>query len=68
MYFEEFTFNPQAPVVMSHGTFGGGFGISDMQWLLAVVTSGLENAQSGRNINLQQYNSGTQQGMPLEVI
>ena len=59
IYFEEFTFTPQAPVAMSHGTFGEGFGTSDMQQLLAAVTSGLENTQSGRNIDLQQYNSGT---------
>lgn len=44
---------------MSHGTFGGGFGTSDMQQLLAAVTSGLKNAQSGRNIDLQRYNSAT---------
>ena len=68
MYFDKFVFTPQAPVATSQGTFGVGFGTSDMQQLSAAVTTGSENAQSGRDIDLQQYNSATQQGTPLEII
>ena len=49
-------FTPQTPVTAFPGTFGVGFGTSNIQGLLTVVKSGLENAQSGRNIDLQQYN------------
>ena len=65
MYFEEFTFTPQVPVAMTHGIFGGGFGTSDIQQLLAAVTSGLENASSERSIDLKWYNSSTHQGTPI---
>ena len=68
MYFDEFMFTPQIPVAASQGTFGLGLGASDMQRLSVAVKTGLENAQSGRNIDLQQFNPVTQQGTLLEVI
>ena len=39
-----------------------------MQQLSAAVRTGLENAQKGRNIDLQPFNPVTQQGTSLEVI
>ena len=52
MYFDEFMFMLQTPVAASQGTFGLGFGTSDMQRLSAAVTIGFENAHSGRNIDI----------------
>ena len=34
----------------------------------AAITTGFENAQNSKNIDLQKYNATTQQGTPLEVI
>ena len=53
MYFKEFFFKPQTPIAAFQGTFGTGFGTTDMQQLSAAVTIGLENAQSGKNVDLQ---------------
>ena len=52
MYFKEFFFIPQTPVAVFQGTFGTGFGTTDIQWLSATVTTWLENTQSGKNICL----------------
>ena len=69
MKHEEFFFTPQAPVASSaQGTVGQGFGTSDMNRFSAAITSGFENAQNSKNINMQRYNPVTQQGTPLEVI
>ena len=49
MKHEEFFFTPQAPVASSaQGTFGQGFGTSDMNRFSAAITSGFENAQSSK--------------------
>lgn len=56
------TFIPQAPVAISHGTFGGGFGTSDIQQL------GYFGIGKCTKWKQYQYNSGTQQGTSLEVI
>jgi len=69
MKYEEFFFTPQAAVASSaQGTFGQGFGTSDMNRFSAAITSGFENAQSSKNINMKRYDPSTQQGTPLEVI
>ena len=67
MNFEEFFFTPQTPVASGQGTFGLGFGTTDYQQFSAAITTGFENAQSLRNIDMQKYNPVTQQGTPLEV-
>ena len=68
MRHEEFKFSPQTPVASAQGMFGEGFGNSDMNQFLAAITTGFENAQGSRNIDIQRYNPSTQQGTPLEVI
>ena len=68
MKFEEFKFSPQTPVAASQGTFGLGFGTSNIQRMSAAITTGFENAQSLGNIDMQKYNPTIQQGTPLEVI
>ena len=61
-------FSPKTPVAASQGTFGVGFGVNNMQRISAAITTGFENAQSLRNIDMQRYNPSTQQGTPLKVI
>ena len=68
MDYHVFFFTPQTPHNWASGTFGAGFGISDMQQLSAVVTTGWVNSQSGGNIVLQKYDPLTKQGTPGEVI
>ena len=69
MRFQDFKFTPQTPVAGSTpGTFGQGFGTSDMNRFSAAITTGFENAQSSKNIDMQRYDSVTQKGTPLEVI
>ena len=60
MHFDEFKFAPQTHVAASQGTFGLGFGTSNMQRMLAAITTGFENAQSSRNIDMQRFNPTTQ--------
>ena len=68
MRHEEFKFSPQTPVASTQGMFGQWFGNSDMNRFSAAITTGFENAQSSRNVDMQRYNPSTQQGTPLEVI
>ena len=68
MRHEEFKLPPQIPVALTQGMFGQGFGNSDMNRFSAAITTGFENAQGLRNIDMQQYNPSTQQDTPLEVI
>ena len=71
MRYQDFKFTPQTPVAASGtttGTFGLGFGTTDMNRFSAAITTGFENAQSSKNIDLQQYDPATQKGTPLEVI
>ena len=66
MKHDEFKFIPQAPVATTaQGTFGQGFGTSDMNRFSAAITTGFENAQSSKNIDMQRYDPTTQKGMPL---
>ena len=54
MRFQDFKFTPQTPVASSTpGTFGQGFGTSDMNRFSAAITTGFENAQSSKNIDMQ---------------
>ena len=50
------------------GTFGQGFGTSDMNRFSAAITTGFENAQSLKNVDMEKYDPVTQRGTPLEVI
>ena len=69
MRFQDFKFTPQTPVAgTATGTFGQGFGTSDMNRFSAAITTGFENAQSSKNIDMQRYDPTTQKGTPLEVI
>ena len=68
MRHEKFKFAPKTPVASSQGMFGQESSNSDMNRFLAAITTGFENAQDLRNIDMQQYNPTTQQGTPLEVI
>ena len=69
MRFQDFKFTPQTPVAASAtGTFGQGFGTTDMNRFSAAITTGFENAQSSKNIDMQRYDPTTQKGTPLEVI
>ena len=52
MRFEEFKFSPQTPVAASQGTYGLGFDTSDIQRMSAAITTGFENAQSSRNVDM----------------
>ena len=69
MRYQDFKFTHQTPVASStSGTFGQGFGTTDMNRFSAAITTGFENAQSSRNIDMQRYDAATQKGTPLEVI
>ena len=68
MRFQEFKFTPQTPAAGAAATFGQGFGTSDMNRFSAAITTGFENAQSSKNVDMQRYDPSTQRGTPLEVI
>ena len=69
MRYQDFKFTHQTPVaLLTSGTFGQGFGTTDMNRFSAAITTGFENAQSSRNIDMQRYDAATQKGTPLEVI
>ena len=69
MRYQEFKFTPQTPVAgAATGTFGQGFGTSDMNRFSAAITTGFKNAQSSKNVDMQRYDPSTQKCTPLEVI
>ena len=70
MRYQDFKFTPQTPAAgaAATGTFGQGFGTSDMNRFSAAITTGFENFQSSRNVDMQRYDPSTQKGTPPEVI